>query len=241
MSTQGIDIFETTHWSLVLAAGRSSSPASTAALTSLCETYWYPLYAYVRRRVDTVDEARDLTQEFFANFIEKRYFATARPERGRFRAFLLTTFKHFLANEWDKARALKRGGGSSPISLDFDKGESRFHLEPQDDLTPERLYDRQWALTLLKRVLDTLRDEFVRDGKQQQFDHLKQFVSGRPPAGGYAEAAAGLGMSEGAAKVAAHRLRRLYRKLLREEISQTVSTPGEVDDEIRNLFTVFST
>ena len=228
--------FETTHWSVVLAAGHRSSPRSSEALASLCETYWYPLYAYVRRRVRDVDEAQDLTQGFFSHLLEKNYLAVAQPERGRFRAFLLTSFKNFLANEWDKAKALKRGGGKAPIPLDFESGETRFSLEPTDDLTPDRLYDKQWVLTLLKHVLGRLREESIRAGKEQQFEHLKVFITGQTAPGGYAEVAGKLGMTEGAAKVAAHRLRQRYRALLRDEISQTVAEPSEVDDEIRSLF-----
>jgi RNA polymerase sigma factor (sigma-70 family) len=228
--------FATTQWSVVLAAGRRSSPDSSEALAALCQTYWYPLYAYVRRRVGNVHEAQDLTQAFFAKVLEKNYLAVAQPERGKFRAFLLTSFKNFLANEWDKARTLKRGGGKAPIPLDFESGESRFSFEPIDDLTPERLYDKQWALTLLKQVLGRLREEFMRAGKEQQFLHLKVFITGEASLGAYAEAARELGMTEGAAKVAAHRLRRRYRELLRAEIAQTVAEPSEVDDEIRSLF-----
>jgi RNA polymerase sigma-70 factor (ECF subfamily) len=228
--------FQTTHWSLVLAAGHRSSSRSNDALAALCRTYWYPLYAYVRRRVRDVDEAQDLTQEFFSQLLEKNLFAVAHPERGKFRAFLLTSFKNFLANEWDKAKALKRGGGKAPIPLDFQSGESRFSLEPIDDLTPDRLYDKQWVLTLLKHVLGQLREESIRAGKEQPFEHLKVFITGEAAPGGYAEAAVKLGMTEGAAKVAAHRLRQRYRALLRDEIAQTVAEPSEVDDEIRSLF-----
>ena len=232
--------FQTTHWSIVLAAGRNSSPNSSEALASLCQTYWYPLYAYARRRVNDAHEAQDLTQGFFAQLLEKNYIAAAEPERGKFRAFLLTSFKNFLANEWDKARALKRGGGKAPIPLDFESGESRFSLEPTDDLTPDRLYEKQWALTLLTHVLGQLREESVRAGKEQQFEHLKEFITGPALPGGYTEAAGRLDMTEGAAKVAAHRLRRRYRDLLRAEISQTVYDPSEVDDEIRSLFATFA-
>jgi len=222
-----------------VAAGHRSSADSEAALAELCQTYWYPLYAYIRRRVRDVNEAQDLTQGFFTRLLEKNDIAAAQPERGRFRAFLLTSFKNFLSNEWDKLRALKRGGGQAPISLDFESGETRFCLEPSHDLTPDRLYDRQWTLTLLKRVLDRLRDESTRTGREQQFEHLKEFITGQPDEGGYADVAVRLGMTAGAAKVAAHRLRQRYRALLRSEIAQTVADPEQVDDEIRNLFATF--
>ena len=219
-----------------MAAGLRSSTRSNDALAALCGAYWYPLYAYVRRRVRDVDEAQDLTQEFFSQLLEKNYLAVAQPGRGKFRAFLLTSFKNFLANERDKAGALKRGGGKAPIPLDFESGETRFSLEPIDDLTPDGLYDRQWVLTLLNHVLDRVREELIRAGKEQVFEHLKLFITGETVPGGYAEAAAKLGMTEGAAKVAAHRLRQRYRALLRDEISQTVAEPSDVDDEIRSLF-----
>lgn len=234
------DRFETTHWSIVLAAGQRSSPDVDRALESLCRTYWYPLYAYVRRRVPNVHEAQDLTQEFFARFLEKDYVAEADPERGRFRAFLLTTFKHFLSKEWDKAKARKRGGGRPLVSLDFLSGESRFSVEPSENLTAEQVYSRQWAVTLLDRVMDRLRDGFVRAGKAPQFDQLKGFLIGEQAGVTYAAVADALGVTEGAVKMTVHRMRKRYRRLLRSEIGQTVASPGDVDDEIRSLFAVLS-
>jgi RNA polymerase sigma-70 factor (ECF subfamily) len=186
--------------------------------------------------VRNVDEAQDLTQGFFARLLEKDYLAVAQPERGRFRSFLLTAFKHFLTNEWDKARAQKRGGGRSPISLDFVAGEERFVREPADELTPERIYDRHWALALLEQVLGRLRDEFVRDGKADQFEQLKIFITPTTTTISYADVAAKLGVSQGAVRVAVHRLRHRYRQRLRAEIAQTVAEPGDVEDEIRSLF-----
>jgi RNA polymerase sigma-70 factor (ECF subfamily) len=237
---RGAADFDTTHWSVILAAGQRSSSGSSEALSALCQSYWYPLYAYARSAVRNADEAQDLTQEFFARLLEKDYLAVAQPQRGRFRSFLLTVFKRFLANEWDKARAQKRGGGRSPISLDFAAGERRYVCEPADDLTPERIYDRQWALTLLDRVLARLRAEFVQAGKDKHFDQLKAFLTGQKAAVSYAEVARELDMTEGAAKVAAHRMRRRYRELLRAEIAETVSGPEEVEDEIRRLFNTLS-
>jgi RNA polymerase sigma-70 factor (ECF subfamily) len=233
--------FQTTHWSLVLAAGRRPSNESREALASLCARYWYPLYAFVRRKLDDPHQAQDLTQEFFAQLLERNSLAVAEPGRGRFRAFLLTSFKNFLSNESAKARTKKKGGGKSPIPLDFVLGETRYSREPADELTPERLYDRQWALTLLGRVLDRLQDEFQQAGKLRQFEVLKPFVSATTKRASYSEAARELGMGEGATKVAAHRLRRRYRQLLRAEISQTVSEPGQIDEEIRNLFSALAT
>ena len=219
-----------------MAAGRRSSPASAAALADLCQRYWYPLYVYVRRRVADLDEARDLTQEFFARLLEKNTLALADPERGRFRSFLLTAFKHFLINEWEKARAQKRGGGRKALAIDFESKESQFAHEPAHTWTPERLYERHWALTLLDQVLMQLRREYQRAGKRKLFEQLKGFLVGDSANTTHAEAAERLGMTEGAVKVAAHRLRKRYRDLLRQEVAQTVADDTEVEDEIRALF-----
>jgi RNA polymerase sigma-70 factor (ECF subfamily) len=222
---------------VVLAAGHRSSPDSSKALSTLCQDYWYPLYAYARSVVRDVDEAQDLTQGFFTKLLEKDYLAIAQPERGRFRSFLLTAFKHFLANEWDKARAQKRGGGRSPVSLDFAAGEERYVREPADELTPERIYDKHWALTLLQQVLVRLRDDWVRAEKADHFEKLKIFITANTTAIDYAEVAAKLNTSQGAVRTSVCRLRRRYGQLLRAEIAQTVAEPGDVDDEIRSLFT----
>jgi DNA-directed RNA polymerase specialized sigma24 family protein len=227
--------FTATRWSIVLSAGRRSSPDSRQALESLCQTYWYPLYAYVRRRVPDVHAAQDLTQAFFASFLERNALQAADRERGRFRSFLLTAFKHFLADDWDKARAQKRGGGRRSIPLNLDSGESRYALEPLHDLSPERLYEKQWALTFLDHVLTRLGDEFAAKGKEKQFQALKPFLAGQPEPNCYEVAAPTLGISEAAAKVAAHRARRRYREILRAEIAETVAGPQEIDDEIRDL------
>jgi len=167
-SLKGGRQFAATRWSIVLAAGRRSSPDSRQALESLCQTYWYPLYAYVRRRVPDVHAAQDLTQAFFASFLERNAVQAADRERGRFRSFLLTTFKHFLADDWDKAKAQKRGGGRRSIPLNLDSGESRYALEPVHELSPERLYEKQWALTFLDHVLTRLGNEFAAKGKERQ-------------------------------------------------------------------------
>jgi RNA polymerase sigma factor (sigma-70 family) len=235
---QNVSQFATTNWSLVLAAGGREDSGSRKALAELCEAYWYPVYAYVRRRVPDVHEAQDLTQEFFARLLEEHSIEPADPSRGRFRSFLLTTCKRFLVNEWHKARTAKRGGGQLPLSLDFESGESKYIVEAVDTLTAERLYERQWALALLARVMERLREEFLKKRKESHFEHLKQFISGSKGAEAYRAAADALGISEGAVKVAAHRLRTQYRDLLRSEIGQTVEEPEEVDDEIRSLFEV---
>jgi RNA polymerase sigma-70 factor (ECF subfamily) len=193
------------------------------------------LYAYARRRLGHVQEAQDLTQDFFARLLEKNMLASAQPERGRFRAFLLTAFKNFLTNEGAKARAHKRGGSQAPLPLDFQAGDSRYALEPAHDWTPERLFERQWALTLLQQVLGNLRSDFAKAGKEKHFDHLKVHLTGEATAS-YADLGAELDMSEGAVKVAVHRLRSRYRELLRREVAQTLAAPEDVDDEIRRLF-----
>ncbi|MBV9126332.1 MAG: sigma-70 family RNA polymerase sigma factor, partial [Planctomycetes bacterium] len=173
LSPAGSGRFATTRWSVVLAAGRCASPDSQVALTALCETYWYPLYAFVRRRGYRAEDAQDLTQEFFARLLEKGSLRAADRERGKFRSFLLSSFQHFLTQEWDRAHAQKRGGGRTLLSLDLAVGENRYHLEPAHELTPERIYERRWALVLIDRALARLRDEFAAAGKQQLFDPLK--------------------------------------------------------------------
>ncbi len=233
-------VFATTRWSMVISAGRQSSPESNRALAALCETYWYPLYAYVRRRVVDVNEAHDLTQAFFCELLEKNYVESADPERGKFRAWLITTFKHFLSKEWEKAKAQKRGGGRTPISLDFAAADSNLNIEPASGLTPEQFYDQQWAITLLSQIMDRLQAEFKQDGKGQQFELLKGHLVGDHEGTTYVDAAAALGMNEATTRKAVSRMRRRYRELLREEIAQTVSNPEEIDDEIRNLFATLS-
>ena len=236
----GSPAFTTTHWSLVAVVGADevSRSAARKALEQLCEAYWYPLYAYVRRRVPDVSEAQDLTQAFFVELLEKNYVGTATPDRGRFRAFLLTAFKHFLSKQWEKAKAQKRGGGRAPISLDFDAADSSIRIEPESGLTAEQFYDQQWAITLLGQIMQRMEKEFDGDGKSQQFHELKGFIIGDHAGTTYAQAAEKLNMTEAAAKQAGSRMRRRYRELLREEIAQTVQGPNEVDDEIRNLFAI---
>jgi RNA polymerase sigma factor (sigma-70 family) len=227
--------FGTTHWSLVLAAAHGSWPKGRAALATLCQAYWHPLYFYIRRRGYQPDEAQDLTQAFFAAILEKGRLQAADPERGRFRSFLLGSLNHFLANEWDRARAKKRGGRKT-LSLDIEGAEGRYLLEPADDLTAEKLFERRWAMTLLDLVLDQLQQDLARDGRGHLFEQLKGFLGGPAADAPYSRVAADLGMTESAVKMAVHRLRRRYRHLLRARIAQTVGSAEQIDDEIRRLF-----
>jgi RNA polymerase sigma-70 factor (ECF subfamily) len=235
-SPGGSPLFAPTQWSVVLAAGRGSRGGVRSALAALCQTYWHPLYYYIRRRGYRAEEAQDLTQEFFARLLEKDYLQAADPQRGRFRSFLAASVNHFLANEWDHARARKRGGGRKPIPLDGDDAEARYSLEPAHTLTAERLFERQWALTLLDVVLAELRQQAGREGKQVVFERLREFLGGPGPGASYGQAAADLGMTEAAVKTAVYRLRRRYRRLLRDRIAQTVASADDIDDEIRHLF-----
>ncbi|HUE69957.1 MAG TPA: sigma-70 family RNA polymerase sigma factor [Pirellulaceae bacterium] len=228
--------FATTRWSVVLAAGHDRSPGGRQALVALCETYWQPLYAFVRRRGYGADEAQGLVQEFFARLLEKESVAAADPARGKFRSFLLSSLNHFLANEWRRERAQKRGGERPILSLDFQHGESSLAIEPAHDLTPEKLFERRWALTLLTQALARLRDEYAASGKLPLLERLQPYLAGDRDAAPYLELARELGMSDGAVKVAVHRLRRRCRDILRDEIAQTVAGPEEVDEELRDLF-----
>ena len=230
--------FDSTHWTTVLAARDGDSPAGREALEKLCATYWFPLYAFVRRRGHPPAEAEDLTQGFFARFLEKNYLREVRPERGRFRQFLLTALKHYLANEWDRARALKRGGGCPCIPLDQALAEQRFAGDLSEDSTPERAYEQAWALLLLERVHRRLGEEFEAAGKRGRFELLEQFLPGGPAELTYAAVGQRLGLSEGAIKSEAHRLKRRYAELVRLEIAHTVEHPAEIDEELRHLMGV---
>jgi len=232
----GSAAFVTTHWSVVLAARRADTTRARDALARLCQTYWHPLHAYVRRLGHSPHDAQDLTQEFFARLLAKNYLADADAARGRFRSFLLAALKHFLANEWEKARAQKRGGGQIPISIDPVAAETGCHFEPADPATAEKLFERRWALTLLDQVLRRLRQEYATTGRETLFEQLKPTLTEASRSVRYAEMATRLGTTEGAVKVAVHRLRQQYRELLRAEIAETVASPGEVEDELRNLF-----
>ncbi len=205
-------------------------------MATLCEIYWFPLYSYVRRQGHPPDDAQDLTQEFFVRLLDKRTLEVADHERGRFRSFLLASMKNFLANEWRRGATQKRGGGRTLLSLDFDDIEKRYRREPSHDRTPEKIFERQWALTLLEHSLAKLRSEFEGAGKGEIFEGLKAFLGGQGSTTRYREIAVQLGMSEGAVKVAVHRMRRRYRLLLREEIQQTIGAEEDVEQEIRQLF-----
>ena len=239
LSASNLHDFATTQWSIVLAAGKVDDREAQDALNQLCESYWYPLYAYVRRRVENVDDAQDLTQAFFVYLLEKGAVAHADRSRGRFRAFLLTAVKNFLANEWQKEQAQKRGGQRLKLSLDFDAGESKFRLEPTHELTPEKLFERRWVTTLLDRVLERMQAELADAGKREHFEHLKAGLTGDSEAADYERAAAALRMTPAAAKQAAYRLRKRYRKLFREEVARTVADDSEVDEEIGRLLATF--
>jgi RNA polymerase sigma factor (sigma-70 family) len=221
---------------MVLTAVRGESPQAARALEELCQAYWYPLYAYVRRRGYDSHEAEDLTQEFFARLLAKNYLTDVDREKGKFRSFLLASLKHFLANEWDRVQAQKRGGGHTIISLD---AETRYRQEPKDELSADKLLDRQWAIALLDQVLARLGTEYVDAGKSEVFEQLKDSLTGARDSIPYAAIAAKMDTTEGAVKVAVHRLRQRYRKLLREEIAHTVASPADIDDEIRQLFAAF--
>jgi RNA polymerase sigma factor (sigma-70 family) len=241
MSQQTSDLaqsqgFASTRWSLVLTAGRGDAPDADAALAALCQIYWYPLYAYVRRSGYPADEARDLTQEFFARLLEKHYLRAADSELGRFRSFLLTALKRFLSKERHHARTQKRGGGRRVLSLDFEQGEGRFRLEPVTDVTAETIYERRWAFTLLDQVMARLREDFERAGKGGDFNQLKVYLTGDAAAPSYREVAATLETTEGAVKVAVHRLRHRFREVVLAEIAQTVAAPEDADEELRHLF-----
>ena len=224
----------------MVSAGRPDEPAAQQALAELCQTYWYPLYAYVRRRVPNAHDAQDLTQAFFSHLLEKRTIARADRTRGRFRAFLLTALKHFLRNEWVRARAEKRGRGIPALSLDFDSGESRYQIEPTDEVTPETLYERRWVLTLLDLVLARVRAELTEAGKGAHFEPLKPALTGDATAADYESAGERLGLTAAAAKQAGYRLRKRYRQLFRAEVLRTVADEGDVDDEIRRILAVLA-
>ena len=229
--------FFTTHWSVVLAAGNGVSPAAQAALERLCQTYWYPLYVFVRRKGHSADDAQDLTQEFFARFLEKRYVALADQTRGKFRSFLLRSLEHFLVNEWTKANAEKRGGTAPKISWDEAQAEGRYSHERMDGMAPDKLYEKQWAMSLLEKVIERLRVDLA-DEASGLFEALKPTIWGEPTDSSYQEIASKVGMTEGAVKVAAHRMRQRYRELLRNEVAHTVATAAEVDEELRYLAAV---
>jgi len=229
--------FTTTHWSVVLAAGDSSAPGRSKALEKVCETYWYPLYAFIRRQQRSPEDAEDLTQEFFAWLLESKHIGLADRDCGKFRSFLLVRLKHFLCDQAKKARAQKRGGGEPVLSLDVKLAEEHYQLELATDETPEKVFDRSWALAIMKQTVSRLREEYIGAGRGELFEELKRFQTGAE-APSYAETAARLSLSESAVKSAIWRLRQRHRELLREEIGRTVANPADVNEEIRYLISI---
>jgi RNA polymerase sigma factor (sigma-70 family) len=229
------EFFQTTHWTVVLAAGQKHTLESDAALEKLCATYWFPLYAYVRRRGHSKEDAEDLTQAFFAAFLAKGFLNGVSAERGRFRAFLLAALKHFLANQRDKSQSQKRGGAVTHLSLDWQSADTQFQVAATQEQSPDNAYDREWALTLLGTVIQRLAAECAAAGRGRQFEELKVFLTAGKGAVPQAATAEALGMSDGAVRVALHRLRKRYRELLRDEIAQTLADPSGMDEEMRAL------
>jgi DNA-directed RNA polymerase specialized sigma24 family protein len=233
----GAIAFTTTHWSVVLAA-QDRSPAADEALEKLCRTYWRPIFAFLRRQGLRPDEAEDITQGFFAELLERRSLDAVRKEKGRLRSFLLGGLKYFLANEERRAMAVKRGKGQRPIPLDELRAGERIEIEPADPITAEVIYERRWALTVLERVLGRLKDEYHAAGNAALFDSLKELLPDEPGSPSQAEIATRLGMTENAVRQALYRFRQRYQSLLREEIANTVATPGDIEDELRHLIAV---
>jgi RNA polymerase sigma factor (sigma-70 family) len=236
----GAGRFATTQWSIILAASDSASTQHEPALSTLCQTYWFPLYVYLRRRGCDSHQAEDYTQGFFAGILERKGLRKADPKYGKFRSFLLASLKNFLADEWDRDRAQKRGGDIKVLSLDFDAAASRYEREPAYQMSPEKLFERSWALTVLTRAMDRLKTESAVSEKQHLLDCLKIYLTAEKDTVPYKDVAVKLGMTEGAVKVAVHRLRRRYRELVRDEIAQTVTTEAQIDEEIRDLFAALS-
>ena len=235
-SVSGAGRFATTHWSVVLQAGQPKAPGYQQALETLCRSYWFPLYAYLRRHGYSNQQAEDYTQAFFCRILEKKVLSMADSKRGKFRSFLLSTLKHFLADEYDRARAQKRGGGRKILSIDFKDAENQYALEPAHRLSAEKLFDKSWALTVLDRTMAGLKAELASKNKQELFDHLKIYLTAEKGSIPYRDKAAQMNMTEGNVRTAVHRLRRRYRKLLRDEIAQTVAAEHQIDEEINDLF-----
>jgi RNA polymerase sigma-70 factor (ECF subfamily) len=228
--------FATTHWSVVLAAQQSDSSQAAAALEKLCRTYWYPLYAFLRREGRSPHDAQDLTQAFFAHLLARSFLDNVGPQKGKFRSFLLAALNHFLSDEWDKARAAKRGGGQTFISIDDHNAEEMYLLEPDASAPAEKIFEQRWALTLLAQALARLREEFAAAGKIREFDHLKVFLSTLTSDGAYDAVAAKLGLAVDAVAVKVHRLRQRYGELIRAEIAHTVASPADIEEELGHLF-----
>jgi RNA polymerase sigma-70 factor (ECF subfamily) len=232
--------FATTHWTVVLAAGQSPSPEADAALETLCQVYWYPLYSYVRRQGNSPHDAQDLTQGFFAHFLDKNYFRLADPQKGKFRSFLLVALKRFLVNEFEQSNATKRGGGRVHIELDEAAAEELYRLDVCAESDLDKLFDRSWAFTVLEQAQSRLKQEYAREGKAERFAHLAQFLPGAQAEATYSQVAERLGVAEGTIKSDMHRLRQRFGQLLRAEIVHTVSDPKEIDEEIRHLINAIS-
>jgi RNA polymerase sigma-70 factor (ECF subfamily) len=232
--------FNTTRWSVVMAAGAGSSESARAAVEKLCRSYWFPLYAFGRRLGNSPEDAEDLTQEFFARFLARDHFALADRACGRFRTFLLTSLKRFQTDEWRRGNRVKRDGGVAFVSTGAAEAESRYSAEPRHELSPDRLFDRRWAEALLERVLDQLRQDYSSTGRAGIYTQLQQFLWGRNAEMSYAEMGRQLGLNEGAVKVAVHRLRQRFRDLLRAEVARTVESPDQVEDELQHLLGVFA-
>lgn len=234
------DLFLTTRWTVVVAAGQSSAPQAEQALEELCRSYWYPLYAYVRSSGYSKEAAEDLTQGFFTRFLRKNYLSDLSAEKGRFRGFLLASLKHYLTNERDHGRALKRGGGAVHFPLDWSEADARYQIADATAVSPDRAYDRAWAIALLEKVIGRLRDECIAEGQVKRFDRLKIYLTVDSEDVPHSEAATALGLNEGAVRVAVHRLRKRYRELLRTEVAQTLADPSLVDREMEALLAVFA-
>jgi RNA polymerase sigma factor (sigma-70 family) len=230
--------FVTTRWSVVMTARDKSSPESQEALQTLCKGYWHPLYAFVRRLGNSPHDAQDLTQEFFARLLQKDWLEAVERDRGRFRTFLIMALKRFLANEWDKIRSAKRGGGQMLVPLDAEDAEQRYLADPGSGLSADHLYERRWALTLLDRAMAGLRAEYEGDGRAEDFARLKEYLTAERGTIPYAEIALGLGAGEGAARVAVHRLRKRFREVFRATVADTVSEAEDVDAEVRYVVEV---
>jgi len=233
-------VFVTTHWSVVLAAGRGDTTHARDALSHLCQAYWYPLYAYARRRGSSAHDAQDLTQEFFTRLLQGKWLAHADRQRGRFRTFLLSAMQHFMANDWHRAHAQKRGGQEPILSLDEQSAEQRYQREPLEKTTPESLFERGWALSLLNDVLLRLEAEYASDEKREWLAAMRPALTADRGSIHYADIAGKLGMTETAARVAVHRLRQRYRRLVQAEVASTVAGPEEVTEEMRHLFRVLA-
>ncbi len=234
------DFFATTHWTAVLTAGKRNTAESDVALEELCRTYWYPLYAYVRRRGYSREDAEDLTQGFFERLLRRNYLESVDSSKGKFRAFLLASLKHFLANEWDRSQRQKRGGGAPVLSLNWQEAETKYQCEPVDEVSPDKLFDRAWAITLLEKVIERLRLETETEGKRALFEQLRQVLTIDGDSIPYAQLSAESGTNVTLLRVWAHRLRRRYRDLLRFEISQTLMNPEQTEEEVKALFAAFA-